>query len=278
MYLKILWYSCKYTNLLVFSIQEEHKTETILKEKENQNELSESESKAYAPISVNPTALTFSSAAGTKGITVTCADSGWITSAGSPAWCSMRKGSNSTATISVTKNTGGKRTTGCNCVNGSKVATVFVTQEGETVTYDRSSMIKLLKQADGSLNCAVVCAAMCVKKTIAELEAAGLNTSFAEWQEVGDAFGYSALPGSAEVGTINNVFNVLKAGYPVITKINEKVGELPHWVVVTKYVGNGAQLLYSDFTCADPISGSFVQLDKATLFSGIYRYIYYKKN
>lgn len=29
--------------------------ETILKEKENQNELSESESKAYAPISVNPT-------------------------------------------------------------------------------------------------------------------------------------------------------------------------------------------------------------------------------
>lgn len=221
--------------------------------------------------------MTFSSAAGTKGITVTCADSGWITSAGSPAWCSMRKGSNSTATISVTKNTGGKRTTGCNCVNGSKVATVFVTQEGETVTYDRSSMIMLLKQGQG--NCAVVCAAMCVKKTIDELSSAGCNTLFAYWGDIGEKFGYNVYPSNAPAdATLQKIYEVLKSGYPVIVKINDNTNnQIEHWVVVTKYTGSGSNFSKYDFTCADPISGTFVPLSQATNYDKPFLYLYYVK-
>lgn len=261
--------------------------ETILKdneieseiESEIEDELSEAESRDFASISVSPTSLTFSNAAGARSVAVTCADTGWNTSSSSPSWCNIIKNSNKMATITVTKNTGGKRITGCTCYNGSKAALVTVTQEGSAVTYDRSNMIMLLKQNTGDDNCAVVCAAMCVKKTLAELRAAGCNTSYAYWSTIGDAFGYTVPTGGAVSATKQKVFDVLKSGYPAIVKINDNtIGLREHWVVVTKYTGSESNLEYSNFTCADPISGTFVALEKATNFDQFYLYLYYKKN
>lgn len=46
--------------------------------------------------------------------------------------------------------------------------------------------------------------------------------------------------------------------------------------VVTKYKGDGLNKPASDFTCADPWTGTFVPLDKATCFNKITQYVVFK--
>lgn len=53
-------------------------------------------------------------------------------------------------------------------------------------------------------------------------------------------------------------------------------GKSEHWVVVTKYKGDGLNKPASDFTCADPWTGTFVPLDKATCFNKITQYVVFK--
>lgn len=249
----------------------------------NEVETNKNDERAYASISVNPTSINFSTAAQKKNITVSCADSGWIVSAGSPSWCTISKQSNTSAVISVTQNTGAKRSTGCTCVNGSKAATVFVTQEGATVTYNRQSMITLYKFYYSD-SCAYTCAAMCVNQSPQTIYEDGIvngiptiTPGYAQWTKIGNMYNYTVSSDPPAVGTLQDVYNELKAGYPVITKINDTTNG-QHWVVVVKYTGTGSNLIDSDFTCADPQTGQIVALDKATNYDGIYKYATYKKN
>lgn len=94
---------------------------------------------------------------------------------------------------------------------------------------------------------------------------------------VDGARGYGYTTEGVKNGSISDVFNVLKSGYPAIAYINDgSNGKREHWVVVTKYKGNGLNMSASDFTCADPATGTTVALNKATCFNKITQYVVFK--
>lgn len=237
---------------------------------------------AYAPISVNLTSLSFSKDYSSKDVIVSCADTTW-TVGGSLPWCTITKINNTTAKIQVAANSGSKRTAVLVCTNGPRVASITVTQDEWTVTYDRSSKITVYKQEPGK--CAGTCACMCVKRSPSTVEK---DIPYYDpehpdhtiiypvfWGTVAQKYGYTTE--GVISGTISDVFNVLKSGYPVIAYVNDgKNGNSEHWVVVTKYKGNGTDMSESNFTCADPWTGTTVALDKATCFNKITHYVVFK--
>ncbi len=241
----------------------------------NENAAGEASTNAYAVISANPSTLNFTQAAGSQYVTVACSDSTW-TVGGGGTWCTIKKISNTRAQITVTANTGTERRTGVVCLNGSRVASITVIQAGSSVTYDRSSKITVYKQTTNN-NCAGTCACMCVNKsptTVAnDLGDAALCP--ANWSKIANKYGYSIYPSTgSSSATISTVFSQLKAGYPVIAQVNS--GTKEHWVVVTKYKGNGTDMSASNFTCADPWTGSTCALNKATNYSSVRMYIVFK--
>ncbi|MCM1059782.1 MAG: C39 family peptidase [Eubacterium sp.] len=238
---------------------------------------------AYASISVYPTSFSFDKNSHTTDVKVMCADSTWVVGGGS-SWCTITKKNNSTATITVTANSGSKRTMGVVCVNGPNVASISISQAGAEVTYDRSSKIIVYKQ--DPYKCAGTCACMCVKKSpstvekeipVEDTDNTGKTILLpVDWYTVANKYGYSTE--GVKSGTISDVFSGLKSGYPVIAYVNDgSNGRSEHWVVVTKYKGNGTDLSESNFTCADPYTGTVVALNKATCFNKITQYIIFKK-
>ena len=227
---------------------------------------------AYAPITANPASLSFGRGAASKEVTVSCTDTTWTVGGGS-SWCTITKVSNTKVRVSVTANSGTKRNISVVCHNGTKVASIFVEQEGEVI-YDRSGMIIVYKQITNN-SCATTCAGMCVKKSPQTLKDAGFNLDWADWDGIAKKYGYTTE--GVKIGSISDVFNVLKSGYPAISYINDgSNGKLQHWVVVTKYKGDGLNMSASNFTCADPATGTTVALDKATNFNKITKYVVFK--
>jgi len=55
------------------------------------------------------------------------------------------------------------------------------------------------------------------------------------WTNIANKYGYDT--DDVQIGTLTDVYNGLKAGYPAIAHIN--TGEKTHWVVVYKYSGTG---------------------------------------
>lgn len=236
---------------------------------------------AYATITVNPTSLSFSKDSSSRNITVSCADTTW-TVGGSLPWCTITKINNTTAKIQVAANSGSKRTAVLVCTNGPRVASITVTQDEWTVTYDRTNMITAYQQPFVGA-CATTCAAMCVKRSPDQLKSDGIDLGYAYWGTIASKYGYTLDPSSGPATcTISEVFNGLKNGYPVIVKVNDttlnSTYKYDHWVVVTKYTGKGeSDLAESNFTCVDPNDKTTKPLSSAACFTGVYKYLIYKK-
>lgn len=73
--------------------------------------------------------------------------------------------------------------------------------------------------------------------------------------------------------SLTEVVDVLAEGYPVIAKVNSSN---PHWVVIYKFVGNPAAPVASNFTCADPWTGTSVTLTNATRYSSVGRVVVFR--
>jgi len=174
--------------------------------------------------------------------------------------------------VTVKANSGSARSTGVVCTNGSKVATITVSQaSGEsTVTYDRSSMVTAYKQITNT-SCAATCAAMCVNKSQKTLQDAGFDLENADWSGIAAEYGYTTS--GVVSATSKSALNILKSGYPVIVKINSST---PHWVVITKYSGSSTTIDDANFTCIDPWDGTSKKLTKATSYSGISKSVTFK--
>lgn len=245
---------------------------------------------AYASIAAYPSSVSFPKSASNMQINVSCADSTWVVGGGS-SWCTITKTSNLTAMIKVTANSGSKRTMAVVCVNGPNVATISITQAGADVTYDRSSKITAYKQDPGK--CAGTCACMCVNKAPSTVESdiPYYDANHPDhtiiypvmWSKVAEKYGYKLDPvDGPATGTISDVFNGLKNGYPVIVMVNDtslnSTYKYDHWVVVTKYTGKGeSDLAIDNFTCVDPNDKVTKPLSSAACFTGIYKYLIYKK-
>lgn len=225
---------------------------------------------AYASISVNPTSLTFENGDSDQYVTVSCADTTWVVGGGS-SWCTITKLSNTRVKVSVTKNSGSKRTMAVVCVNGPNVASISVTQKGaDNVTYDRSSKINVYQQIT-DYSCAATCAAMCVKKSPQTLRNDGFNLDDANWSGIAAKYGYTAT--MTDPASLSNVLPILKQGYPVIVKVNDSN---PHWVVITKYTGDGTDVSENNFTCADPATGTIRALTSAARWNAVCKMVVIK--
>ena len=230
-----------------------------------------------ASISVSPTTLTFTNSASSKAVTVTCSDSSW-TVGGSNNWCTITKSSNTRATVKVTANSGEIRKVGVVCTSGSNVAQIMVTQ---AANINVKSMINIYKQE--GLTCGATCACMCVKQSPETVSAAGFDLSYADWSGIAEEYGYTISAGPSSNPTFTTVYkNPLAKGLPAIVKINDgSDGEYEHWVVLVCCTGSDRNDS-SSYICADPWTGNYVQLDKATNYNcqnnKFYRYLVYKKN
>lgn len=140
-----------------------------------------------------------------------------------------------------------------------------------TVTYNRYSKIKVYKQITNT-SCAATCAGMCVKKSPADLQDDGFNIEWADWNGIATEYGYSTN-GYYDINSLTEVVDVLAEGYPVIAKVNSSN---PHWVVIYKFVGNPAAPVASNFTCADPWTGTSVTLTNATRYSSVGRVVVFR--
>lgn len=150
-----------------------------------------------------------------------------------------------------------------------------------TYEVNNASKITIYKQPNKT-GCAATCAAMCVRKSPETLEKDGFDISYVHsWDAIAQRYGYEAFKNvvadSDEKKALLQVVDLLVKGYPVIAKINDDT-TWPHWVVITTYSGNTADISKSQFTCADPISGTFTGL-RNTRYTGIYtiKYLYPQK-
>ena len=83
---------------------------------------------------------------------------------------------------------------------------------------------------------------------------------------------YTAVTSST--GYLSKIYNLLKAGKPVLFGAKNAVGG-QHWVVITGYIG-GSNLTASDFTIHDPGSNSRVNLQQfLDVYSYFYKFFYY---
>ena len=197
------------------------------------------------------------------------------------SWCRVSKTGNFTVGVTVERNTGASRTATVTVVCNSGTVSAKVYQRAYEVTYDRLSMIKPYHQPPDE--CAATCAAMCVKISPQELENMGCNMANADWSCIARKSGYTIYPsGGVAAGTLQNAYDGLKSGYPVIVKVNNSDD---HWVVITGFSGNPSNLLAENFTCVDPntvdeslpAASNTVQLNKCTNYNAVCKYIIYKK-
>lgn len=130
-----------------------------------------------------------------------------------------------------------------------------------------------------SKSCATTCAGMCVHKSNEELESAGFNLDYADWEAIGSRYGYTVeWLGRNEInGTtdgLRKIFDYLYDGYPVCVWINSTMSKT-HWVTVYGYTGNGSDFKASDFMCVDPArcwnsTSRERHLNEALNYSGVY--------
>lgn len=146
-----------------------------------------------------------------------------------------------------------------------------------TYEVNNASKITIYKQITDT-SCAATCAAMCVRKSPQTLQAAGFDLGYADWTGIAQRYGYDDFNkvdiGETEAESLLKIVDLIVEGYPVIAKISPD--SAPHWVVVTTYSGDTANLGANQFTCADPWTGKFIRLSRATRYKGIYviRYLY----
>jgi hypothetical protein len=135
-------------------------------------------------------------------------------------------------------------------------------------SYDNSKRINLYKQITPT-GCAVTCAAMCVRQSPETLRADGFNINVVEnWNAIAQRYGYEKFIDGRN--SLSGILDILIGGFPAIAKIHDGSGGVSqHWVVITGYTGNTDQLSASQFTCADPFTGTFRKLSD-TSYSGIY--------
>ncbi len=236
-----------------------------------------------ASISVSKSTLEFDSNAASEYVKVTCPDTTW-TVGGGVSWCTITKVNTTTAKIRVTENTGSARATGVVCRNGSSYASILVKQAAPETPelpdpIDLSDMITHYAQ-DAANNCAGICACMCVNDSPNNVRTKCKDSSVlcpANWTKIANTYGYEPSSDPPASGTIDDVYDVLKMGYPVITHFKGSSTRLEHWVVVTGYDGDGTDMSPSNFTCDDPLKSNPVRLDEATNFSTVDSYIYFKK-
>lgn len=236
------------------------------------NESTKLTAERAASISVSPTSLTFAASASSKTVQVTCSDTTWTIS-GSANWVTATKTSSTQMRIAVTKNSGGIRKTGITALSGSNPAAVTVTQAANIDVRDKITLYKQIGQT-----CAGTCICMCINvdpSTVSEL------LDYVNWNDfcIND---YTLVVSPDTAGkslTFTSVYNnSLAKGLPAIVKIN--TGEYQHWVVLVAFTGTNLNDA-SSYICADPATGSYVTLDKATYYGCVnnrfYNYGVYAK-
>lgn len=232
---------------------------------------------------VNPSSISLNAANTSTLLYLNCQDFNW-TAKSNQSWCVVEPISKSSARLFVTENTGAQRTAVVTFTYYSDTFKVNVTQAAaKQVYYNLDHLMSLYKQPTND-SCAFTCACMCVKHSPNTVIADGGGpANNAQWQTIGKLYNYTMSNNGPVTGTIKNVFETLKAGYPVIVKIHDpdlnSKYTLPHWVVVTRYSGYpGDYETILNYFCADPYTGTFVNLKNATNFTGIYKYGFYKKD
>ena len=229
-------------------------------------EIASTDAIAYAPITVSPTSVMFSSSGGSKTISVSCQDTSWSAGGGS-TWCTIEKTSSTTAKITVTSHRASKnsyvagRGMGVVCFNGSQTAWINVDQEDDAY-YDRSDKTTFYKQPAGA--CAFTCGAMCVHISPETLQNKyGLDPYLANWAGIAKAGNMTATVDTN--GNLRKVYDILKEGYPVIAHINSSQD---HWVVICTFRGVPSDLNHGDFSCLDPNKTStIIPLTSATRYN-----------
>ena len=131
--------------------------------------------------------------------------------------------------------------------------------------FDNSSKIKVYKQIT-PISCATTCAAMCVKKSPQTLKDDGFDLDLADWEGIAQKYGYRTFLDG--IDSFSGIIDILRGGFPAVVKVN--TGKNQHWVVVTKFEGDNSAAVSSNFTCADPWTGTVKRLDKALNYAGVY--------
>ncbi|MCM1298005.1 MAG: BACON domain-containing protein [Firmicutes bacterium] len=230
---------------------------------------------------VYPSSLSLAASATSSTLSLNCQDLSWTVKS-NQSWCTAEVLTKNSIRVSVAENTGAQRTAILTITYRSDTVNVNVTQAAAKQVYYNLDHLMRLYQQPTEYSCAFTCACMCVMHTPADVENAGYNPNNADWTGIGEHYNYTVSSDPPAQGTIKNVFETLKAGYPVIAKIHDPdlntKFELPHWVVVTRYSGYPDNYdSAKNYFCADPKTGKFVNLANATNYTGVYRYAYYKK-
>lgn len=254
--------------------------ESIENESVDKADYAETESRAYAPISLSLKSVTVPSYSSAIDVSISCADSTWKAGTVS-GWTYMQKISQTQAKIVTESNTGAIRKRGVTAVNGPNTATVLVTQ---AANINVKNKITLYKQV--GLTCAATCACMCVNVDPNTVPSNWMEN--AQWGAIGNLNGYSLAVNVLDYAdsdvsqrpTFQSVYNVsLAKGLPAIVKIN--TGSLQHWVVLVAFSGTDVNDP-SKYICADPVSGDFVRLDQAINYGCVdnkfFNRVVYQKN
>lgn len=138
-------------------------------------------------------------------------------------------------------------------------------------SFDNSNEITIYKQIT-PISCATTCAAMCVNKSPQTLRNDGFNLDWADWDGIAQEYGYSQF--MSGISSFSGVIDILRGGYAAVVQVN--TGDNEHWVVVTKFAGENSAPKSSNFTCADPWTGTTKSLSNAINYAGVYsaKYLY----
>lgn len=105
----------------------------------------------------------------------------------------------------------------------------------------------------GLYGCALTCAAMCVKQTVATVFNAGFNKELCDWAGIATKYNKKHTSYSKTYG---DIVGLLARGYPVIVKVGSV--SKPHWVVVYHFSGEETNPKAGNFTCYCPTNGSVI--------------------
>lgn len=215
-----------------------------------------------------PTRLNFPVAETAMKIEVDAIRQGWgASNAGS--WCTVKQFSDYVKVTAKANTTSQPRSASMIIMSGDDMDDVEDITIEQSCKFNASNLILPQKQ-ENSTGCAVTCVAMCVCQTLKQFQKDGFSISYVyDWGKIAATYGYTYE--EIKNSPLENVYNFLKEGYPVIVYSNDgNNGKTEHWVTVYQYTGtstSGSNVKASDFMCVDPWLGNKCRLDQSTNFN-----------
>lgn len=218
-----------------------------------------------------PTRLNFPVAGATMMIEVDSSNPSWSPSS-IGRWGKTEKVTNGVKVTVYANDTSQLRSTSVTIVSGDDMDDTEEVPIYQSCEFNAENLILPQKQIS-TTGCLLTCAAMCICQTQEQLDEDGFSLDEVEnWNKLMKTYGYNVK--TYDNHSLEQVYEILKQGYPVISYINNSNDlHLKHCVTIYKYSGtskDGKNLNASDFMCVDPKYNNKCPLNKALNYTGIY--------